>query len=146
MKRYWWLLFLVPLLLAATADKRHEDSRFPVARIEFAVESIAADQSAADTDTQYNLNGTIYAIEFIADDTTNSVTFTIALTSENSAALLSIGSLADNGTTWLDALSDKGTRDANFNPIPVCGDLTATITPDAVTGNVMTGQVILYMR
>lgn len=136
----------MPLLMAASLDRRDLSRGSPVARIEFAVESIAADQSGADTDTQYNLNGTIYAIEFIADDTTNGVTFTITLTSENSAALLSIGSLADNGTTWLDALSDKGTRDANFNPIPVCGDLTATITPSGVTGNVMTGQVILYMR
>ena len=132
--------------MAATLDKRHESGRYPVTRVEFAEETVAADQAGADTDTSYNLNGTIYGIEFIVDDTTNGVTFTVALTSENSATLASVGSIADNGTTWLCAESNKATQDANFNPIPVCGDVTATITPSGVTGNAVTAQVIIYMR
>ncbi len=152
LKKNLWLLLLVPLLMAASVDRRHESGRFTVARYEFATQTFPATASAALAPTLANLNGTIYAIEVVTTDTQDGITYTVALTSGNSADLFSEATLADNSTHWRDAESEKVTQDADFNPIPVASTLTCTITPadppDAleVGSKIATVRVILYMR
>lgn len=152
LKKNWWLLFLVPLMMAATLDTRDQSRKFPVARYEFVAQTLTYNQTSASTDTLYDLNGTIYAIEVITTDTEDNITYTVALANEDSAALFSEASMTDNTVHWRDAISLKSTRDADFNPIPVCENITVTITPSAApdNGNVgtktATVTVKLYMR
>jgi len=131
----------------ASKDKRHLDKRFKVARYEFAQQSWANGETDALAPVLYDLNGTIKAIEVVVSDATNGITVTVALTSENTTALYSKASIAENATTWLDSDSSKGTRDADFNPIPVNGNITATITPSGDPGTSgVTVDVILYLE
>lgn len=128
-------------------DSRHEGAKFPVARYEFAQGEWASGESGALEKTLYGLTGTIYAIEVVVSTTTNNITFTVALVSENSAALYSKASIADDGSTWLDSESNKATQDADFNPIPVVGNVIATLTPSGDPGTSgATCDVLIYMR
>lgn len=137
----------------ASADKRHLDGRFPIARYEFATQTFPMTGTSALAPTLANICGTIKAIEIITTDTQDGITYTVALTNQNSTAIeFSEGSLADNTKHWRDSESGKGTQDADFNPIPVNGTLTATITPSAAPDNGSVGtktatvKVILYIE
>lgn len=134
----------------ATDDRRHEDGRHPVARYEFAEETFPAIGSAALTEELANINGTIEAIEIVISDTTDGISWTVAITTATAATVFSEASLADNQTHYKVALSNKSTQDADFNPIPVNSTLTATVTPsaspDAAGNNTATVQVIIYVR
>lgn len=136
----------------ASDDRRHQGPRFPVARLEFATQTFPATATAALAPTLANICGTIKAIEVITTDTEDGITYTVALTNPNSTSLFSEAAMTDNSQHWRDSESSKGTPDADFNPIPVNGTITATITPSAapdagaVGTKTATVQVILYVR
>ena len=128
-------------------DRRREGLQFPVAAISFEQGVWAAAESTALEKTLSNLTGTVYAVEVVVSDTTNSITMTVAIVSANGVSLFSESSISDDDSTWFDAQSSKATPDADFNPIPVVGDLVATLTPSGVPGSGgATIDVILYMR
>lgn len=134
----------------SSEDRRIEGRQFSLARFEFEQQTIPATGTTAQTETLANINGTIVAIEIITSDTEDGATYTVALTTANGASLFSKASLADNSNHWLDAVSDTNPRDADFNPIPVNGTITVTVTPDkspdAADLVAPTVQVILYME
>ena len=134
----------------ASSDRRNDDARFPVARFEFATEVMPAIGTTAQTETLDNINGTIEALEIVIADTTDGVTFTVAITSATGATLFSEAALADNQTHYKVALSNKASQDADFNPVPISSTLTVTVTPsaspDAAGNNTVDVQVILYVR
>jgi len=136
----------------ASNDRRHLDARFPIARYEFTQQTFPATATTALTDTLYDVCGTIKAIEILVAETEDNITYTVAIADENSAALFSEAALADLTNHWRDSESGKGTQDADFNPIPVNGNLTVTITPSAkpdaasVGDHTATVDVILYLE
>lgn len=136
----------------STQDDRHLDGRFPVARFEFTQQTFPATATAALVPTLANVCGTIKAIEIVTTDTQDGITYTVAITNQNSTSLFSEASLTDNSKHWRDSESGKGTQDADFNSIPVFGTLTATITPSAAPDAGAVGtktalvDVILYVE
>ena len=126
------------------ADLRHDDARFPVASRAFAQLVIASGASGAGlvkTATLSNINGVIEQIEIeINTCTDGTATVTVAIASEQDAALFSEASLADATTHLKQALSQKGTPDADFNSALVDGTLTVTGTFDKDPG-VSTGTI-----
>jgi len=126
-------------------DRRREGEK--IATYQFTQQSWAAAVSDATTEDIANLNGTIVAVEVIASDSANAITYTVALETSNGTSVFSVASIAENAKTWLDARSHKGTQDANFNPVPVNDTLTATFTPSGVPGTGgSTLDVILYVE
>lgn len=127
-------------------DKRKDGLQFPVATFSFKGEWAAAESSALEK-TLSNLTGTVYAIEVVVNNPTNTITMTVTIKSANGVTLFSENTISDDASTWFDAQSSKSTPDADFNPIPVVGDLIATLTPTGVPGSGgATIEVILYMR
>lgn len=136
----------------ASEDKRHWDKRFPVARYEFATQTFppALDDDLAPTLT--NLCGTIKAIEILISETEDGIDYDFSLTDENAAVVFAELNIAHASQNWRDSESGKAGPDADFNPIPVNGTLTMTISPSAppdaglVLEHIATVQVILYMK
>ena len=127
-------------------DNRQDGPGFPIAKYQFTQQSWAAAASTATTE-DIKINGTIVAVEVIASDSANAITYTVALETSNGASVFSVASIAENAKTWLDARSHKGTQDADFNPVPVNDTLTATFTPSGVPGTGgSTLDVILYVE
>lgn len=112
------------------ADKRKDGPQFPIASQAFAqltYESGASGAGLTDTATLANINGTIEQIEaVISTFTDGGQTATITIASEQNASLFSEGSLADATTHLKQALSNKNSQDADFNPALVEGTLTLT--------------------
>jgi len=136
----------------ATIDRRNEGGKYPIARKEFATQTFPATATAALAPTLANLNGTIKAMEIIISETEDNITYTVALATSEGTALFSEAAIADASDNWRDAISLKATRDADFNPIPVCDTITCTITPSAkpdasaVGTKIATVAVKLYME
>ena len=136
----------------ASEDKRHLSRSFPIARYEFATQTFPPTANAALAPTLANLCGTIKAIEILIAETQDSINYGFSLTDENGAVVFSEAVIAHNTQSWRDSESGKAGPDADFNPIPVNGTLTMTITPDNNPDNGNTGvliatvQVILYIK
>jgi len=135
----------------ATLDRRNENGKFPVARYEFAQLVYASGATGAGltkTATLYNINGVIEQIEIeISEWTDGGQTATVTVASDQNASLFSEASLADATTHLKQALSNKGTQDADFNPALANGDLTLTgvlsADPGASGGTI---DVTIYIR
>ena len=136
----------------ASEDKRHLSRSFPIARYEFATQTFPPTASADLIVTLANLCGTIKAIEILIAETQDSINYGFSLTDENAAVVFSEGAIAHNTQSWRDSESGKAGPDADFNPIPVNGTLTMTISPSAppdagtVGDHTATVQVILYIK
>ncbi len=136
----------------ASEDKRHLDRRFPIARYEFETQTFPATDDDALVVTLDNLCGTIKAIEILIAETEDVINYGFSLVDENAAVIFSEAVIAHNTENWRDSESGKAAPDADFNPIPVNGTLTMTITPDAapdaleVGDHIATVQIILYME
>ena len=90
----------------------------------------ASGASAALTDTLL-MNGLCRQIEVdVAEDTTNNITFTVAVTTADGGSLFSVAAIADNGSTILKATSDATTFDAFL----VAETVTVTVTPSGAPG------------
>lgn len=114
-------------------DNRHLDERFPVADYEFSQGVWAVAESAAVSKAiDFKICGTIFAMDVKINATTNNITMTVALKSTNGSVLCSVAGIADDGTTMIHA--ESGIPDADFNPIPIFGPLTLTMTPSGVPG------------
>lgn len=134
------------------ADRRELGQRpsFPVASSAFAQLSYpngAVGATLIDTAT-LNINGVIEQIEIeISTFTNGGETMTITIASAQNASLFSEASLADATTHLKQALSNKATQDADFNPALVEGELTLTGTisgdPGASGGTV---DVTIFYR
>ena len=134
----------------ADFDKRNEGPQCSIARYESGTLTFPPTVATAQTVTKHNVTGTIKAIEIITTDTQDGITYTVAITNARSTSLFSEASLADNSKHWRDAISNKATQDADFNPIPCAhSDLTLTITPsnkpDAGNVGEKTAQVSVYL-
>lgn len=136
----------------ASEDKRHWDKRFPIARYEFATQTFPPTLIAALAPTLANICGTIKAIEILIAETEDAINYGFSLTDENADVIFSEAVIGHNTQNWRDSESGKAAPDADFNPIPVNGTLTMTITPDnkpdagEVGDHIATVQVILYME
>ena len=132
-------------------DKRNQDGRFPVAQQAFAQLTYPNGASGAtliDTASLANINGVIEEIEIVISTFTDGAqTMTVTIASSQNASLYSEGSLADATTHLRQALSNKATQDADFNPALVNGNLTLTGTisddPGASGGTV---DVTIFYR
>ena len=114
-------------------DRRHWGEKFPIADYEFDQGTWAAAVSAAvEKEIDSEICGTIFAMDVKINETPNNITMTVVLKSANGAELCSVASIADNGTTMIHA--ESGKSDADFNPIPIFGPLTLTMTPSGVPG------------
>lgn len=133
------------------ADRRKDGPQFPVARQAFAQLVYVNGASGATlikTATLSNINGVIEQIEIeIGAATDGTLTATVAIASDQDAALFSEASLDDAQTHLRQALSKGGSTDADFNPALVNGDLTltGTIDRDPSTDGV-TIDVTIYFR
>ena len=132
----------------ASEDLRSEKK--PIARIHFTQMSWATgDGHAAQTATAY-VNGIIERIDIIISSVTGNPTVNVSWADLNSVVLLpAMSSLADGTKHIKYGLSNKGTQDADFNPVPHCGNITVTADPSADpggTGQTLTVDVILYVR
>lgn len=136
----------------ASSDKRELGIRgsHPVARAEFAQLTYPNGASGGDLiDTAtLNINGVVEQIEIeISTFTEGAETMTITIASDQNASLFSEATLADATTHLKQALSNKATQDADFNPALANGTLTLTGTisgdPGASGGTV---DVTIYYR
>lgn len=136
-------------IATSPSDERVKGRQGPVARLQFAQQTFPATASAALT-ADLPVNGTIKAMEFVISETEDNITYTVAIANENGAALFSEAALADLSTHWRDSESSTD-GDGDFNPIPMNGTLTVTITPSAapdagpVGTKTATVDVILYV-
>ena len=95
--------------------------------------SWASGESTASTET-ISMYGKCTQIEFdCAENTTNSITFTVAVTTADSGSLFSQASLADNGSTILRAHS-TGATDSDFEAFLMAEPVTVTVTPSGDPG------------
>lgn len=127
-------------------DRRHLDKRFPIADYEFDQgEWVAAAGGAVSKALGFKICGTIFAMDVKINATTNNITMTVALKSVSGTTLCSVALIPDDGTTMIHA--ESGKADADFNPIPMLGPLTLTMTPSGVPG--VSGaecDVTIFMR
>jgi len=129
--RYILVGFLIAVVLALCAanDMRDFDAKHPVATYAIDQQTWAAAASTATTDT-LTFTGRCEQVEIKANETTDNITFTVAVTSADSGTLFSKAAIADDGTTVIkltDAATDVGKFWAN-------GTVTVTCTPSAVPG------------
>lgn len=132
----------------ASEDLRSE--KRPVARIQFTRMSWATGAGhAAQTATVY-VNGIIERVDIIISSVTDNPTVNISWADLNSVVLLpAMNTLADGTKHIKYGLSNKATQDADFNPVPHCGNITVTADPSADAGGsaqTLTVDVILYVR
>lgn len=137
----------------ASEDKRHFGKKFPIARYEFPTLTFPPTLDAEIDTILGNLCGTIKAIEILIAETEDAINYDFSLTDENGVELFAENGIAHDTQNWRDSESDKGTPDADFNPIPVNGTLTMAIDPSAapdpvatVGDHIATVQVILYIE
>ena len=66
----------------------------------------------------------------VAENTTNSITFTVAVATEDGGSLFSVASIADYGSTILKATSDA----SDFDAFLAAEKVTVTVTPSGDPG------------
>lgn len=94
----------------------------------------ASGSSAAQTDDMI-INGKCSQIEVdVAENTTNDITFTVAVTTVDGGSLYSQASIPDNGSTIYQAYSLGGTTDSDFNAFLMAETVTVTVTPSGDPG------------
>jgi hypothetical protein len=90
----------------------------------------ASGESAALTDTLV-MNGLCRQVEVdVAENTSNNVTFTVAVTTPDGGSLFSVAAIADNGSTILKATSDA----TDFDAFLAAETVTVTVTPSGDPG------------
>jgi len=101
-----------------------------VGKISLTEQSWASAESGALTGT-ITLVGRCEQVEVdVAENTTNGITFTVALTTADGAALFSQAAIADNGSTLFKATSDA----TDFDAFLAAEIVTFTITPSGAPG------------
>ena len=114
---------------------------YPVVRYSVDRASWASGEDSAVEMTVTGVNCILKRMQVIASDTTNSITFTVAITDENGGTVLSIAGISDDATTDKNAL--KATPD--FSPVVLANTLTVTVTPSGDPGaSGATVDIILY--
>ena len=134
---------LILTSFGANFDRRERgDTRWPIARYEFAQQSWASGETGALTATVGNANMLIERMDVLISNATNAITFTVTIADENSVQVLTFAGLAEN-TNHI-KLATKATPD--FDAVPVSDNtLTVTITPSGDPGaSGATVDVILY--
>lgn len=144
MKKYigWILLFGV---LCVGANFENRDFRSPIARYELVQQTWASGNTDVLTPTLAKLNGEIVQVEVdVAEDTTNNITFTLAITTPNAGLVFSIAAIPDDGATIFTSLSDS----TDFDGFVAGNDtLTFTLTPSGDPGATgATVDVNVWMR
>jgi len=138
-----WLMccLLVAVALGATKDDRNDGMR-PIGKLQFTQQSWASGVTDAATTSINNCNMLIERIDVVASNSTNAITWSVAIADENAADVIpTISSIPENDTTT--KLATKATAD--FDAIPVNNTLTVTITPSGDPGaSGATVDVILY--
>ena len=90
-------------------------------------------ETAAQTESM-TINGKCSQIEVdVAEDTSDSITFTVAVTTADGGSLWSQASIADNGSTIYKAYS-MGLTDSDFEAFIMAEEVTVTVTPSADPG------------
>uniref|UniRef100_A0A6M3JCJ6 Uncharacterized protein n=1 Tax=viral metagenome TaxID=1070528 RepID=A0A6M3JCJ6_9ZZZZ len=90
----------------------------------------ASNASQTQTET-INLRGKCTQIEFdCSSDTTNNITYTLKVTTEDLGTLFSVASIADDGSTILKATSDA----TDFDAFLAGDNVIVTVTPSGVPG------------
>lgn len=101
------------------------------------------------SNTHTGVHGTLLRVDVIVSAVSEAITVTAAITdTDNSGSYFSKAGCADGAQTIALARSNKGTPDADFNEVPLCGNnLTLTVTPSAVDANEdMTVDVYIYLE
>ena len=80
------------------------------------------------------VRGKVEQITVQISNATNSITFTLTITDEDSAQLYTKASIAENATAIYLANSNKASQDADFNAFLADGQLTFTLTPSGDPG------------
>jgi len=127
------LLCLLVVLLVLAGGMASRDFRTrgeSVGKISLTEQSWASAESGALTGT-ITLVGRCEQVEVdVAENTTNGITFTVALTTADGAALFSQAAIADNGSTLFKATSDA----TDFDAFLAAEIVTFTITPSGAPG------------
>lgn len=92
-----------------------------------------------------NIQGIIKRIDVLISEVTDNPTVDVTITDENSCTLVTLSTLAD-GTKHVKLATSDST---DFDAIPVCNTLTASIDPSADPGGsaqTLTVTVILYLE
>ena len=156
-------ILVIAAMLAATVlafnmafgsyDQRALSTGSPVARLAAAQQSWATGAGhAAASDTIQFVNGTIYRIDAIISSVTDNPTVAVTFRDQNSVVIIPdalCAALADGTNHIFLAESNKGTPDADFNPLPHSGNVTVSVDPSADpggAGQTLTVDVILYVR
>lgn len=104
-----------------------------VGKMKIVEQTFANGDTVAVTDTLV-INGRCSQIEFdCAEDTTSSITFTLAVTTADGGTLFTKAAIADNGSTILRAYS-MGATDSDFEAFLAAETVTVTITPSGDPG------------
>ena len=136
---------LIVCALGANYDRREQSLRYPIAKYQFTQLSWASGASGALTTTIANVNMLVERVDTVASNSTNAITYTIAIADENTvsnAELYSEAGLLENAQTV--HLATKSTPD--FDAFPCSGNtLTVTVTPSGDPGaSGSTIDVIIY--
>jgi len=129
------MVFMVAtvLFMGMTASDYRENKQ-PVGKIMISEVSWASSESTASTE-DITISGKCTQIEVdVAEDTTSSITFTVAVTTEDGGTLYSQAAIADNGSTIYRAYSLGGTTDSDFEAFLMAEEVTVTVTPSGTPG------------
>lgn len=141
------LLFcaLIVFSFGASVDRRDDSPRFPIAKKQIVQQSWASGESGVKSPTIANVNMLVERVDVVASNSTNAITYTVAISDEQSVSggeLYSKTGVTENAQTV--HLATKATPD--FDAFPVSNNtLTITITPSGDPGaSGATVDVILY--
>lgn len=116
-----------------TASDNRENKQ-SVGKLTITEVSWASGESTAQTE-DITVSGKCTQVEVdVAENTTNGITFTVAVTTEDGGTLYSQASIADDGSTIYRAYSLGGTTDSDFEAFLMAEEVTVTVTPSGDPG------------
>jgi hypothetical protein len=127
-----YILLALVLVLGMTASDYRENKQ-PVGKIMIGEMTWASGASAADTE-DITICGKCTQIEVdVAENTTNNITFTVAVTTEDGGSLYSQATIPDNGATIYRAYN-TGAANSDFEAFLMAEEVTVTVTPSGDPG------------
>lgn len=122
---------MISIVVGSSRDYRTTGES--VAKVMLTEQSWSTGETAAATETRVVV-GKCSQIEVdVAENTTNGITFTVAIATADGGSLYSQAAIADNGSTIYRAYS-KGASDSDFEAFLAAESVTITITPSGDPG------------
>lgn len=131
-------------LFLLAADQRNTGLQYPVAKYSTTQLSWVASDANDKSTTLYNLNGTIERMDIVISDANVTKNATFSFADAGGTALVSWTADMNSAQRLLKLATSDST---DFNALPVCGNLVATVDPNTgPVGVTWTVDFNIYVR